>query len=188
MVWRASTFRYYNFVRGLDMETLLRFGEWGTEGNGFFLTPHRLLVAAFWALNGHCHDVSMLVAAQALFGISGAVLCADLALKFCRRDRTAALACGIFYLVYGPFFIYEFSILQEAVSLNLILLAFHASVSARSRRGFVWAGLTLGLCVVGRPTALLFVPAMLGFMAYREFKTRRRDRRGAAKRDRKSVV
>ena len=181
MVWQASTFRYYNFVPRLDMATLLRFGEWGTPDNGFFLTPHRALVAAFWKLNGGVHFVPGIVAVQALFGILGAVLCADLALKFCRRDKTAALCCGIFYLLYGPFFIYEFSVLQEAVSLNLILLAFHAAVSARSRRGFIWAGVALGLCVVGRPTAFLFVPLMLGFMAHREFKTRRRVRREAAK-------
>ena len=118
---------------------------------------------------------------QSLFGILGAVLCADLALKFCRRDRIAAFACGFLYLLYGPFFIYEYSVLQEAVSLNLILLAFYAAVAARSRRGFVWAGVALGLCVIGRPTALFFVPLMLGFMAYREFKTRRRPRRDAAK-------
>ena len=34
MVWNASTFRFYNFVSGLEMPTLLRFSEWGTEGNG----------------------------------------------------------------------------------------------------------------------------------------------------------
>ena len=182
MVWQASVFRYYNFVPGLDMATLLRFSEWGTPGNGFFLTPHRALIAAFWKLNGHTHFVPGIVAVQALFGILGAVLCADLALKFCRRDKVAAFCCGGFYLLYGPFFIYEFSVLQEALSLNLILLAFHAAVSARRCRGFIWAGIALGLCVVGRPTAFLFVPLMLGFMAYREFKTRRRPRREAAKR------
>ena len=182
LVWRMSTFRFYNFVPGLDMETLLRFGEWGTKDNGFFLTPHRALIAAWWALNGHNHCVTGIVAVQALFGIMGAVLCADLALGFCSRDRISSLACGLFYLVYGPFFIYEFSVLQEAVSLNLILLAFHAVVSARSRRSFVWAGVALGLCVAGRPTALFFVPLALAFMAYREFAARRRPWKRAAKR------
>jgi hypothetical protein len=181
MVWNVSTFRFYNFVPGLDMPTLLRFGEWGTEGNGFFLTPHRALVAAWWALNGQSHFVPGVVAVQALFGILGAVLCADLALKFCRRDKTAAFFAGGLYLLYGPFFIYEFSVLQEAVALNLILLAFHAAVSARSRRGFVRSGVALGLCVVGRPTALLFVPLMIAFTAYRESVKRRRGRRETAK-------
>ena len=179
VVWSASAFRFYNFVPGLDMETLLRFSEWGTEGNGFFLTPHRALIAACWALNGHAHFVPGIVTAQALVGILGAVLCADIALKFFRRDKVAAFACGLFQLLYGPFFIYEFSVLQEVVALNLILLAFYAAVSARSRRGFVGAGLALGLCVIGRPTAFIFVPLMLGFMAYRELKVRRR--RGAKK-------
>ena len=181
LVWRESYFRFYHLVPGLDMETLLRFGEWGEKGNGFFFTPHRALIAAWWALKGHSHYVTGIVAVQSLFGIMGAVLCADLALKLFDRDRIAALACGLFYLLYGPFFIYEFSVLQEAVSLNLILLAFHAAVSARGRRGFVWAGTALGLCVVGRPTALFFVPLMLGFMAYRELKARRRPWKSAAK-------
>ncbi len=180
-VWRGSDFRFYHLVPGLDMETLLKFGEWGAPGNGFFFTPHRALIAAWWALNGHTHYVTGIVAVQAIFGILGAVLCADLALKLCARDRIAALACGFLYLLYGPFFIYVFNVLRMAVSLNLILLAFHAAVAARSRRGFVWAGIALGLCVTGRPTALFFVPLMLGFMAYREFRTRRRPRREAAK-------
>ena len=181
LIWRESDFRFYHLVPGLDMETLLSFGEWGTPGNGFFLTPHRALIAAWWALNGHVHYVTGIVAVQSLFGVMGAVLCADLALKFCNRDRIAALACGLFYLFYGPFFIYEFSVLQETVALNLILLAFHAAVSARSRRGFLWAGIALGLCVVGRPTALFFVPLMIGFMAYRELAKRRRPWKKAAK-------
>ena len=180
VVWFFSQFRYYNFVPGLDMETLLRFGEWGTEGNGFFFTPHRALVAAWWAANGRAHFVPGIVAVQALCGVLGAVLCADLALRFFRRDKAAALVCGAFYLLYGPFFVYEFSVLQEVLALVLILLAFYTAVSARSRRGFVGAGLALGLCVIGRPTAFLFVPLMFGFMAYREFKVRRR-RSGAGK-------
>ena len=181
LVWQASVFRYFNFVPGLDMATLLRFGEWGTPGNDFFLTPHRALTAAWWKLNGQVHFVPGIVAVQALFGVLGAVLCADLALKLCRRDKVAAFCSGGLYLLYGPFFIYEFCVLQEAVALNLILLAFHAAVSARRSRGFLWAGVALGLCVVGRPTALLFVPVMLGFMAHREFRTRRSVRREAAK-------
>lgn len=179
LYWRTSVFRYWNELAGLDMATLLKFGEWGTPGNGFFFTPHRALVAALWALGGRVHNVPGIVAAQALCAVAGAVLCADLALRFFRRDKTAAAVCGAAYLVYGPFFIYEFTVLQETAALTLILLAFYASVRARSARGFLAAGAALGACVAGRPTALFFVPAMFAWSACREFRSRRRPRREA---------
>jgi|GEM_PF-1279412 len=178
LVWLKSAFRDYNFVPGLDMETLLKFSEWGTPGNGFIFTPHRALVAAWWALGGGVHQVPGIVAVQALCGILGAVLCADIALKLFGRDRSAAFCCGIFYLVYGPFFIYEYSVLQEAVALNLILLAFHASLRARGTRRCAFAGAALAFALIGRPTALFFAPVMAALILRRE--SRRRDRSAAA--------
>ena len=157
--WSVSPFRFYNGVSGLDMETLLRFGEWGSGPYGFFFTPHRALVALFWKLNGGKHFVPGIVAVQALVSVGGAALAANLALKFFRRKWIAA-AVGALYLSYGPFFIYEFSVLQEIVALNLLLLGFYAAVSARSRRGVFFAGFALGLCVIGRPSGCLFAPAM----------------------------
>ena len=157
--WSVTPFRFYNAVPGLDMATLLRFGEWGSGPYGFFFTPHRALVALFWKLNGERHFVPGIVAVQALVSVGGAALAADLALKFFRSNWIAA-AVGALYLSYGPFFIYEFSVLQEIVALNLLLLGFYAAVAARSRRGIVFAGFALGLCVVGRPSGFLFAPAM----------------------------
>ena len=154
LLWYGSTFRFYNLVPGLDMKTLLSFSEWGTPGNGFFLTPHRALVAAWWKLNGSTHFIPGIVAVQALCGILGATLCADLALRLFDRDRTAAIVCGLAYLLYGPFFIYEFSVLQETTALTLILFAFHAALRARGVRRCALAGAVLGLSVVGRPIAL----------------------------------
>ena len=158
--WSVTPFRFYNGVPGLDMATLLRFGEWGGGPYGFFFTPHRALVALFWKLNGEKHFVPGIVAVQALVSVGGAALSADLALKFFRR-RWIAAAVGVLYLSYGPFFIYEFSVLQEIVALNLILLGFYAAVAARSRRGMLFAGFALGLCVIGRPSGFLFAPAMI---------------------------
>ena len=169
LLWYHSVLRYYNQVPGLDMATLLRFGEWGSPGNGIFFTPHRAIIALFWKLNGNNHFIPGIVAVQALFSVLGAVLSADLALRFFGRRPIAALAVGAVFLLYGPFFIYEFSVLQEVVALNLILLAFFSAVSARSRAGFAAAGAALGLCVTGRPTALFFVPAMLFWCARRQY-------------------
>lgn len=170
MLWRDSAFRFYNFVPGLDMPTLLGFGEWGTCGNGFFFTPHRALVAAWWKLNGQVHCVSGIVAVQALCGIFGAVLCADLALRLFDRDRIAALISGAGYLCYGPFFIYEFSVLQETVALTLILLAFHASIRARGVLRCAIAGAAMGAALIGRPSALILIPLLCLLVLKREMR------------------
>lgn len=164
--WSATPFRFYNGVPGLDMQTLLRFGEWGAGPYGFFFTPHRALVALFWKLNGEKHFVPGIVAVQALVGVGGALLCADLALKFFRK-RWIAAVLGIFYLCYGPFFVYEFAVLQETVALHLLLLGFYAAVTARSRRGMLFAGFALALSVIGRPSGFLFVPALALWMLFR---------------------
>ena len=174
VVWLHSVFRDYNIVPGLDMETLLKFGEWGTPGNGFIFTPHRALVAACLALGGETYRVPGIVAAQGLFGIMGAVLCADIALRLFRRDRAVAFVCGISYLLYGPFFIYEYCVLQEAVALNLILLAFYASLRARGTRRCALAGTALAFALIGRPTALFFAPVMAAFILRREYGRRAR--------------
>lgn len=168
VIWLHSVFRDYNLIPGLDMETLLKFGEWGTPGNGFIFTPHRALVAACWALGGRIYRVPGIVAVQGVCGIMGAVLCADIALRLFRRDRAVAFVCGIFYLLYGPFFFYEHCVLQEAVALNLILLAFYASLRASGTRRCALAGAALAFSLIGRPTALFFAPVMAAFILRRE--------------------
>ena len=48
-LFAGTMFRYYHQVSGLDMQTLLRFSEWGTGGDAIpLLTPHRLMLFLNW--------------------------------------------------------------------------------------------------------------------------------------------
>lgn len=163
--WLGSAFRFFHRVPGLDMETLLRFSEWGKgcEFSPLFVV-HRFLIYLVWLANGRQHSVEALVICQSLFGVAGAVMTADIVLRLWGR-RGTALAAGLFYALYGPLVLYDFCILQESVTTTLILAGVWAFLACRAGRGrpekCFGAGLLLGLGSVGRPVAAalaLFLP------------------------------
>ncbi len=172
--YAGSPFRNYHLVPGLDMQTMLRFAEWDNGEFPPLFVVHRFIVAAVRAFNGFEHAPLAVVAVQALLGVLGAVLTADIALRIWRR-RCPALLAGGFYALYGPFLIYEFAVLQDAVVINLTLLGFWALVRARDRgygpNELLTAGAALGLAAVGRPAAL---PLALGALVWVAVVCRRR--------------
>ena len=108
----SSLFRYYHHVPGLDMQTLLRFSEWGSgvpDAVPFF-SPHRILIYLDFLLHGNAHHVWNIFAVQALLGALGCAATADLALKLTGKRR-GALTTGILAATYLPSLIYEFSVL-----------------------------------------------------------------------------
>ena len=154
-----SPFRHFHQVPGLDMETLLRFSEWGT-GQEFppLFVVHRLLIFSVWFLNGQVHCVPVLILLQCLSGAAGALLTADLCLMLWGKRKTA-LAAGIFYGLYGPLLLYDLCVLQESITTTLILLALWSYVRCRirhfpSKLTFL-SGILLGLSSIGRPVAAL---------------------------------
>ena len=158
-VYMASPFRFFHKVPGLDMETLLRFSEWGAgrEFSPLFVV-HRFLIYLVWLFNGREHCVPAVVILQCLFGIAGAVLTADLALMLWGK-RKIALAAGIFYGLYPVTLLYDLCILQESVTTTLILLGVWSYFKCRSRhfpsKSAFFTGVLLGLSSVGRPVAAL---------------------------------
>ena len=155
----GSPFRHFHKIAGLDMETLLRFSEWGC---GREFTPlfvvHRILIYLVWLFNGKVHSPPAVILIQCLAGAAGAALTADLILMLWGK-RKAALLAGVFYGVYAPLLLYDFTILQESSSTFLILLGVWSYFRARSRhfsgKSSYFSGLLLGLCSVGRPVAVL---------------------------------
>ena len=94
-LFAGTMFRYYHMVQGLDMQTLLRFSEWGNHPDlPPFFTLHRLTIYLIWKFNNAVHSVDMVFLLQALFGIAGALAAADLTLKLCGK-RKAAIVAGI---------------------------------------------------------------------------------------------
>ena len=157
-LFAGTMFRYYHQVPGLDMQTLLRFSEWGQNADvPPFFTIHRVTIYLLWKLNNGIHAVDALFLLQSISGILGAVAVADLILMLTGR-RKAALAGGILYAVYLPFLIYEFSVLQETFSVNVLLFAVWSLFFARKKRfallPALCSGLLWGLSLTGRPVAI----------------------------------
>lgn len=170
-LFAGTMFRYYHQVSGLDMQTLLRFSEWGKDNViPPFFTLHRVLIYLIWKLNGNVHSVDLIFLVQSVAGIFGALGIADLGLMLTGR-RKAALCAGLLAALYLPFLIYEFSVLQESLSVNLLIFAVWSLFKCRSRRfpaglSFV-CGVTWGLVLAGRPVALLLaLAAAVGIILY----------------------
>ncbi|MDR0931496.1 MAG: hypothetical protein LBM70_00535 [Victivallales bacterium] len=155
-----SPLRYFHLVPGLDMQSLLRYGQWGENGVQPVFTLHRTLVAIVYYLNGGMHSVLALSVIQLAGGVATAMLSAYAALHLW-GNRRLALLTGLIAALYAPAAMYELTMLQE----SLLLLAFSASFA-----GLLWAhkhrfacqyglilGVLLGLASIGRPTALLWV-------------------------------
>jgi len=177
--WHGSAFRFYHRVPGLDMQTLLRFSEWGPgcEFRPLFVV-HRILIHLVWLVCGRQHCVEAVVVIQSLLAAAGAVMLADVVLALWGR-RGTALCAGLFYALYGPLVLYDFCVLQESVTTTLILSAVWAFVRCRARkyppRKSFCTGLLLGLCSAGRPVAA----ALALFLPGRTFLAAPRKRRSA---------
>ena len=141
------------------METLLRFGEWGTEGNCFFFTVHRLQVFLLWTLNKGVHPVFFHVIWQSLLGIAGTLLVTDITLKLTGK-RFLALLAGVLWALNPIEVMYEFTTLQDSLVNFGIILSFWSFLAARKHHfAPLWAlgaGVAAGVAATGRPVATLF--------------------------------
>ncbi len=151
-------------VPGLDMETLLKVSCWGQPGaTAPLFVPHRMLIAALAWFFGAAGCVPWVLLLQCLCGALGAVLAADCARRLWRKDF-ATLIAGLTFAAYGPFLLYEVSLLQEALLLNGYLLSFWLLLVLRDREKpllpAVLAGLSIGFFTCGRPAGVLFAFAL----------------------------
>ena len=157
LFYLSSPFRFYHTLPGLDMETLLRFGEWGTPGNSFFFTLHRLQVFLFWKLNNGLHPVMWHVLWQSFLGAAGAAMLTAAALKLTGK-RYIALIAGILWALNPVELMYEFTTLQDSLVNFGIILTIFAFLEARKRHFFplyaLAAGAAAGVAATGRPVAI----------------------------------
>ncbi|MBE6359242.1 MAG: hypothetical protein E7057_08365 [Lentisphaerae bacterium] len=176
LTFSTSCFASYHTVSGLDMQTLLRFSEWGGGANHApFFTMHRLLIYLDWLIGRGNHHPSVIFAVQAILGTAAALCAADLTLKF-SRSRKAALVCGIFFPLYLPFLVYEFSILQESFMVYFALFAFWATVNGIRKRFNCSSSIiftaAFSASLAGRPAALFMCGALIIFAGYQMWKRR----------------
>lgn len=157
LFYHCSPFSYYHLLPGLDMETLLRFGEWGTPENHFFFTLHRLQVFTFWKLNGNVHPVMWHVLFQALLGAAGAAMVGAAALRLTGKKHLALLS-GVVWALNPVELMYEFTTLQDSLVNFGIILSIFAFLEARKRYFAplfaLGAGAAAGVAATGRPVAI----------------------------------
>ena len=157
LFYHCSPFSYYHLLPGLDMKTLLRFGEWGTPENHFFFTLHRLQVFTFWKLNGNVHPVMWHVLFQALLGAAGAAMVGAAALRLTGKKHLALLS-GVVWALNPVELMYEFTTLQDSLVNFGIILSIFAFLEARKRHFAplfaLGAGAAAGIAATGRPVAI----------------------------------
>ena len=157
LFYHCSPFSYYHLLPGLDMETLLRFGEWGRTENHFFFTFHRLQVFTFWKLNGNVHPVMWHVLFQALLGAAGAAMVGAAALRLTGKKHLALLS-GVVWALNPVELMYEFTTLQDSLVNFGIILSIFAFLEARKRLFAplfaLGAGAAAGVAATGRPVAI----------------------------------
>ena len=171
----SSPFRFYHCIPGLDMETLLRFGEWGVPGNPFFFTLHRLQVFLIWKLNGGEHAVLWHVLWQSLLGAAGAAMVAAVALKLTGKKYIALLS-GVLWALNPVELMYEFTTLQDSLVNFGIILTIFAFLEARKRHFLplyaLAAGAAAGVAATGRPVAIGLVLTLGAWVLYYLYRRR----------------
>jgi hypothetical protein len=158
-----SPFRYFYTVSGLDMKTLLEFSSF-TNLDTRLCVPHRWLIYFFYYLNNNTHNTIAVIIVQAILGVLGAVLLGECA-RILFNSKKAQLFCGLFYAFYGPVLVYEFSILQESLIINFLIIGFYFLLKARLKN-YSWkqtipGGIFLAATSLGRPATLLFLVAII---------------------------
>lgn len=171
----SSPFRFYHTLPGLDMETLLRFGEWGSPGNSFFFTLHRLQVFLFWKLNNGLHPVLWHVLWQSFLGVAGAVMLSAVALRLTGKKYIALLS-GVLWALNPVELMYEFTTLQDSLVNFGIILTIFAFLEARKHR-FLFpyslaAGAAAGVAATGRPVAIGLVLTLGAWVLYYLYRRR----------------
>ncbi|MBE6377013.1 MAG: hypothetical protein E7050_11220 [Lentisphaerae bacterium] len=169
-----SYFENYHLVPGLDMQTLLRFSEWGNgEDSVPFFTFHRLIIFLIWIIAGKTHCVWAVFTIQTLTGITGCLCMTDIVRKL-SRSRIAALVCGIAGALYMPFMVYEFSILQETFMVNFALFAFWTMLNALHKRFSIISSILFAASVfaalAGRPAAIFWCGAIILFSIFKMYR------------------
>lgn len=113
--WSNSTFKYYCFVKGLDMQTLL---SWGVNSAAKGETTNNLyvyLVSLIVKLtNGTIFTINTILFLQFIFGIGTVVLSVYIAWLISESKGTSCIS-GILIACYAPLLMYEGFILKNTV-------------------------------------------------------------------------
>lgn len=138
-----SPFPFYNYIVGLDMNTLLHIGSWLYNGFSLF-TLYKFTIAATMYFNGGQPMPEAIVVIQMLMGIGITLLVTWCALALTGK-KSWALASGLLAALYAPGLMYESFILKETYMTFFSLLALAGLIWARKKHFSPSASYTVGL-------------------------------------------
>jgi hypothetical protein len=156
--WLDSPIRFYSYVSGLDMPTILFIGSWLYNGFSIF-TLYKFTIAMIMYFNSGQHCPEVLIIIQLLMGIGISGITAWITLKLSGKWLWAAVS-GILAALYAPGMIYEVLVLKEIYLTFFSLLALAFVIWGRNRHYKPWiaflTGIGLALPCLCRVTALPF--------------------------------
>lgn len=127
--WLESPFRYYHKLPGLDMKTMLSFGEQFYKGGSKF-SIYEFFLAIIYFTNGKTYSSAIIVFLQHCIGIVTVLLIAYITLRIF-GSRIAAASSGSLAAIYAPSLIYESMVLKECVFLFTATLSLSVILYAR---------------------------------------------------------
>ena len=130
--WFHSPFRYYHVVQGLDMKTLLGWGDDFSKGQTPF-SLYSIFIASVKFFSGGDMLPEAVVMAQMMLGLACVLLTVYTAKKLFGR-KLPALASGLFMAVYSPMVIYETQILKATLFTFLCLSSLAFAIFAKQKR------------------------------------------------------
>lgn len=169
-IWQLQAAPFFNVLMG-DAQSYHR---WGLEiaagdwigGETFYQAPlYPYFLGSLYTLFGH--DMLAVRLGQIVLGSAS---CALLAVTGHRLfSRHVGILAGLMFAVYAPALFFD-GLIQKS-TLGMFLLCAALALLSRlvsqpqQRWNWLWAGLTLGGLVVTRENALVFVIAILGWLA-----------------------
>ena len=113
--WTNSTFKYYSFVKGLDMQTLLKWGiDFAVKGemaNNLYVYIISVIVKL---TNGSIFTINTIIIFQLILGI-GTVLLSVYIAWLIFGSKAAACISGVLIACYAPLLMYEGFILKNTI-------------------------------------------------------------------------
>jgi len=156
--WWDSPVRWYCRIGGLDMQTILKLGNFFYEGKCTF-SLYNMFLALILFFNNGVHSVETIVIIQAVSGVLAVPLVAWCSLRIFGRKYLAAVS-GLFAAFYAPSMMYESVVLKESLFLFFTLLSFAGVLKAHkshfSPLSLFFCGIFLALTVTHRISALAF--------------------------------
>ena len=175
--WANSTFKYYCFIKGLDMQTLLNWGVTSAAKGGTANNLYVYLISLIVKLtNGSIFTINTIIALQLLLGAGTVILSVYIAWLI-SESKAAACVSGILVACYAPLLMYEGFILKTTVCIFLTTGMFFTALLSYKKTKYkhisaLCSGLLAGLLLFANFASTCFVLSVYLWQIFAGFKVK----------------